>query len=115
MGVDGSCGLRAQGTDAPYHGRTTPVPPVTAAAGVVCDTLMTRRRAMLRGVLVSFVLHLVPDELTEGRVVGSVIEVLSGREQPIRTVDELVSFCRDHGSPATGRDPGPEGPAPFHL
>ncbi len=84
-------------------------------SGAASDTLMTRGRAMLRGVLVSFVLHLVPDELTEGRVVGNVIEVLSGREQPIRSVDELVSFCRDHGSSVTGRDPGREGPAPFHL
>ena len=46
--------------------------------------------------LVSFVLRLVPDELAEGRLVGQVVAIGSGNEQPVTSADDLVEFCREN-------------------
>jgi hypothetical protein len=55
--------------------------------------------------LASFVLRLVPDELAEGRLVGQVVAIGSGNEQPVTSADDLVEFCRENLAGRT--DPTP--------
>lgn len=53
-------------------------------------------------VLVSFVLRLRADQLADGRLVGEVEEVGSGRTCFVRSGAELAQFCADfEGGPGT--------------
>lgn len=54
-------------------------------------------------VLISFVLRLVPAAAVEGRIVGEVESVDSGRTQTIRSVDELVALVQDEQRRADGQ------------
>lgn len=45
--------------------------------------------------LISYVLRLVPTAAAEGRIVGEVEVVASGRVQTIRSVDELLVLVRE--------------------
>jgi hypothetical protein len=58
-------------------------------------------------VVLSFVLHLLEEELAEGRVVGRIEDVASDDVAAVRDVDELLEFLRSHGLPARRR-PGVE-------
>ena len=46
--------------------------------------------------LATFVLRLVPDALAEGRIVGVVEEVETGRRAVVRDLDELRAFLRPY-------------------
>lgn len=48
----------------------------------------------LRTVLVSYVLHLVPAELEEGRLVGEVEAVRTGERRAFHQVEDLMRFCQ---------------------
>ena len=48
----------------------------------------------LRAVLVSYVLHLVPAELEEGRLVGEVEAVRTGERRAFHEVEDLKRFCQ---------------------
>ena len=50
--------------------------------------------------LASYVVRLVPEELTRGRFVGEVEDVATGVQRPIRDVAELVRFCVESGASA---------------
>jgi hypothetical protein len=50
-------------------------------------------------VLVSYVVRLVPEELSHGRFVGEVEDVATGVQRRIRDVQELVRFCQETALP----------------
>jgi hypothetical protein len=58
-------------------------------------------------VLVSVVVHLVADQLREGRVVGRAEAVATGDAARIHDLDGLVDFLRRQAGPA---DPAAGGP-----
>ncbi|HEX5268587.1 MAG TPA: hypothetical protein VFW24_17615 [Acidimicrobiales bacterium] len=45
--------------------------------------------------LVSYVLRLVPDQLSGGRLVGEVEAVNTGERRAIHGADELLGFCTE--------------------
>jgi hypothetical protein len=75
---------------------------------------MVRAWVTLVCMLASFVLRLVPDELVLGRLVGQVVAIGSGNQQPVTSADDLVEFCRENlfghtdPTPAGLGDPAPD-------
>lgn len=49
--------------------------------------------------LASYVVRLVPEELSHGRFVGEVEDVATGTHRAIRDVTELVRFCVESSRP----------------
>ena len=60
-------------------------------------------------VLISFVLRLVPAAAAEGRIVGEIESVDSGRTRTIRSVEELVALVQDEQRHSQGRARTSEG------
>lgn len=57
---------------------------------------------------VSFLLRLVPEALSESRIVGRIEVVETGEQVTLRDAEELIGFLQAHGQRRLPSEPDPE-------